>query len=100
MWVTAFYTDEGVPKTGLSPTIRIRDLSNNSLIVTDAVMSEVGDGFYKYDFTLYDASKEYVIRCDGGATLNDYERYRPGVNDYVPADEISSRAEEVEGGEI
>ncbi len=75
MWVTVCFTNTGTPATGLSPTIRIRDLSDNSLVVTDAAMTEVGDGWYKYDFTTYDNEKDYAIRCDGTATLSGSDRY-------------------------
>jgi len=85
MIFSSIFTSLGVPVTGLSPTIRIRDLSTNTLVVTDAAMTEVGDGFYKYDFTTYDATKQYVIRTDGGATLPAGERYGYGNNDnYLP----------------
>ena len=59
MYITAFFTSSGVPITGLSPTIRIRDVSDNSLLVTDAAMSEIGDGNYKYNFITYDLHKDY-----------------------------------------
>lgn len=75
MYVTVPFTNLGVPETGLSATIRIRDLSDNSLLVTDAAMAEVGDGWYKYNFTTYDANKDYAIRCDGSATLGNQDRY-------------------------
>ena len=80
MYITAFFTDNGVPKTSLTPTIRIRDLSDNSLVVTDASMSEVGDGYYKYNFSSYDDTKDYAIRCDGGESLDNAERYTYGTN--------------------
>ena len=75
MWVTVCFTNFGTPETGLSPTVRIRDLSTDALVVTDAAMAEVGDGWYKYDFTLYDEEKDYAIRCDGTDTLSDSDRY-------------------------
>lgn len=75
MYIIAFFTSNGSPATGLSPTIRIRDVSDSSLVVTDAAMSEVGDGWYKYDFTAYDSTKDYAIRCDGTASLPATERY-------------------------
>lgn len=69
--ITTFFTnDDGVPLEGLTPTIRIRDLSNNSLVVTDAVMGEVGDGGYKYSFVAYDPAKAYQIRCDAGVEIS------------------------------
>ena len=81
MKILAFFTDDGVPAEGLSPTIRIRDMSNNSLVVTDAVMTEVGDGHYQYNFTTYNIDKNYAIRCDGGATLANAERYTYAGNE-------------------
>jgi len=76
MIILCFLTESGAPKTGLSPTIRIRDLSDNSLVITDAAMTEVGDGFYKYNFTNFDKTKDYSIRMDGGASLSDSDRYK------------------------
>ncbi len=80
--ITTFFTDNGAPKTGLSATIRIRNLATNALVVTNAAMTEVGDGFYSYDFTSYDEDDEYAIRCDGSATLtSDGERYTYAGNE-------------------
>jgi hypothetical protein len=81
MLITSFFTENGIPKTGLSPTIRIRDLSDNSLVITDAVLTEVGDGYYSYEFVEYDDTKDYAIRTDGGASLNNYERYQSATNE-------------------
>lgn len=75
MYVVAYFTDSGLPKTGLSSTIRIRKVLDNSLIITDAAMIEIGDGFYKYNFSIYDSTTEYIIRCDGGNSLEDEDRY-------------------------
>ena len=69
------FVSTGTPATGLSPTIRIRDVSDNSLVITDAAMVEVGDGFYKYDFTTFSSGTNYAIRCDGGAMLPTFDRY-------------------------
>lgn len=81
MQVLAFFTNDGVPQPGLTPIVRIRDISDNSLVVTDLAASEVGDGWYKYDFAAYDSAKEYAIRFDGGAALADSDRYTSGTND-------------------
>ncbi len=81
MKIVAFFTNNSVPATGLSPTIRIRDLSDNSLVITDAAMTEVGDGHYQYDFTLYDANINYAIRCDGTDVLSNAERYTYAGNE-------------------
>ena len=81
MRILAFFTDNGLPKTGLSPTIRIRDLSDDSLVITDAAMTEVGDGHYQYNFTTYDATVDYAIRCDGGNSLSNSDRYTYAGNE-------------------
>jgi hypothetical protein len=81
MIITAFFTNSGVPTSGLSAIIRIRDLFDNSLVITDAAMSDVGDGHYKYDYTLYDSTKDYAIRCDGGVVLSFNERYTYAGNE-------------------
>ena len=96
MYVVAFFTDEGTPKTGLTPTIRIRDLSTDSLVITDASMSESGDGFYKYNFTSYDSYKDYSIRCDGGSSLSDTDRYTFGVNDFVSLTEMENSLDDAD----
>lgn len=75
MIITAYFSDAGVPKTGLSPTINIRRVDTAALVVTAGAMSEVGDGFYKYDFSGYDPALEYSILCDGTSSLEGYDRY-------------------------
>lgn len=66
MNIVSYFTNKGAPETGLSPTIRIRDLSDNSLIVADEAMTEVGDGEYKYEFA-NDVTKEYSVRTHSGS---------------------------------
>ena len=81
MDILAFFTNQGIPATGLTPIIRIRDVSDGSLLVTDASMTEVGDGHYKYNFAAYDAKAEYAIRCDGGVILPSSERFTYAGNE-------------------
>lgn len=88
MNVLAFFTNNGNPQTGLTPTVRIRDVADYSLVITDATSDEVGDGWYVYDFIAYDSDKEYAIRFDGGASLPAAERYSSGTNDSF-VDDIS-----------
>jgi hypothetical protein len=40
-------------------------------------MTEVGGGLYSYEYSTYDASKNYAGIVDGGATLANSERYIP-----------------------
>lgn len=86
--VTAFFYDSSgspeVPAEGLSPlpTIRIRRLSDNALVVTDDAMTEVGDGFYQYDFgagspEIFEQVEDYAARAFAG-TLTGRDRYATG----------------------
>jgi len=47
------------------PTIRVRRLDTNALVVTDLAMTEVGDGLYKYEYTDAVNSIEYSAVADG-----------------------------------
>lgn len=81
MYITAFFTTNGTPTTGLSPTINIRNVATGALLINGAAMAEVGDGHYRYWYAAYSETNEYAIRCDGGATLPASERYTYGGND-------------------
>ena len=97
MWILAYFSDEGDPALGLLPTVRIRDISDGSLIVTDDPMVEKGDGFYGYDFVVYDDTKDYAIRCDS-VTLSGTDRYTyAGSGEYnVELNEIKSTIDDVD----
>jgi len=81
MNIVTFFTNSGNPATGLTPTIHIRKISDNSLIISGSAMSEVGDGFYKYGFTAYTGSVDYAIRTDGGTSLSAHDRYQFAGNE-------------------
>jgi len=81
MYVTAFFTYFGSPKLGLTPTISIWRVSDNVLLINEVGMSEVGGGFYKYNFVAYDGQQEYAIRCDGGVAQPFKERYMYAGNE-------------------
>ena len=85
MWVKAIFFENGTPKTGLSPTVNIYDMVDNSLVVNAGVMTEVADGFYKYDFTVYNATKSYSMIADS-ITLTGSERYAAGDVDSISTD--------------
>lgn len=80
MLFIAFFTNNGTPATGLTPTIDIWE-SDGTQVVTAASMTEIAGGFYKYDFTTYDDTKDYCIRADGGISLNATDRYVYSTND-------------------
>lgn len=93
--ITSFFTRNGLPETGLTPTIRIWEVSptgqnlligapNGSISNTDGVMTELidapsQDGFYKFDFTDvlgFSDQKSFTCRVYGGAVLPAGERYQ------------------------
>ena len=75
MWVTAFFQNEGVPATGLAPSITITDIDTDTVDVSAAAMTEVGNGLYKYNFSAFNQAKRYFTICDGGDTLLNPDRY-------------------------
>ena len=79
MNITVFFTANAVPSAGLSPTISIWKI-NGTQEVEDAAMTEIGGGFYVYDFTGYDQGEEYCMVADGGSTLDNEDRYMHGTN--------------------
>jgi hypothetical protein len=81
MNILSFFTDGGIPRTGLNPTIKIIDIADSTSSVNFDVMTEISDGWYKYDFVNYDYKKEYAIVCDGGNVLYDSERYLSYASD-------------------
>ncbi len=98
--IVAFFTSAGVPAVGLSPTVRIRELSGNTLVVADEAMVEVGDGFYSYDFAAYDTAVNYAIRCDGTSALSDAERYSWAGNEDYDEDTADTVWDEVLEGTL
>lgn len=66
--ITAYWESApGVPLTGPGtvPTIRIRRLDTQALEVTDAAMTEVGDGLFFFSFAPAVDGIEYAARADG-----------------------------------
>jgi len=52
--------------TGLTVTLNIYDLSDNSLAITSGAMTEIAStGAYKYSFTAQDISKDYFFQATG-----------------------------------
>jgi hypothetical protein len=84
MYILAFFTDSGVPKTGLSPTINIREVPTGILVISGSNMTGFDDGSYYYDYTNYDSEKDYAVICDGGSSLANTERYKfAGNENYI-----------------
>lgn len=83
MIILSFYTSNGIPQSGLIPTIDIADVVLDTLIVDNENMSGLisMSHAYKYDFTIYDDSKTYAITVDGGSGLIDSDRYQFASNE-------------------
>lgn len=78
------FSTNGIPETGLSPTITIRDTSDGSVVVNGAAMTEVGGGAYKYDFS-NDTAKKYSAVMDGGVDTLD-SRYMTAWSERAKAE--------------
>lgn len=85
--ITSFFSYYGEPKTDLTPTLRIRKSSDSTLVITDAIMTHVGEGQYKYSFSEGEPNNTYTVVCDGGSGLPNLERYTYASID-VPAVEL------------
>jgi hypothetical protein len=75
-WLTAYFESNGTAQTGLTALVYVRDLSDNSLVVNGVSMTEVGNGWYKYDWAAYDPIKAFVGYCDSQSAASD-DRYVP-----------------------
>jgi hypothetical protein len=80
MLLTLSFTSEGIPQTGLTPSISGYRLDTDALVF-NGLMSHISQGMYKYDFSTYDDSLDYTFIADGGATLSDIDRWQYGSND-------------------
>jgi len=83
---TAYWESaDGVPMTApaVVPTMRIRRLDTDALVVTNLDMDEVGDGIFKYEYTDAINSIEYAGRADGDPsdTGQSTQRYQAGSGD-------------------
>lgn len=96
--ITIHFTSGSIPRTGLSPIIDIFELGTavtaSTHVVNGAAVSEVGGGWYRYDFATYDPAKNYVFNVDGGSVLADCERYKYGGNESYVEDITKNVLEE------
>jgi len=80
MNLIAYFTEDGIPKTGLTPTIDAWEMDGTHAVNAQN-MTEIAGGGYYYDFAAYDTTKDYFIRADGGAGLSVFERYVEASNE-------------------
>jgi len=83
MLIISFFTDKGALKSGLTPLIKIVDADADSVIINNAAMTALTTmtHCYYYNFAAYDETKNYAITVDGGAGLNNIDRYQFGTNE-------------------
>ena len=91
IWLTVQFTNGGIPATGLTPSLSGWRVDTNAL-VTSGNMTHVSNGLYKYEFSAYDDSIDYIFQADGGATLADMDRYQFGNNEIG---QVTSQADSI-----
>ncbi len=88
--VIVSFSEGGIPKTGLTPTIGAWEVDGTVAInPATQTMTAISNGFYRYSWTTYDETKDYVIQCYcGDASMPANERYMVGTNNQS-CDEIN-----------
>ena len=78
-----YITEDGIPKTGLTPTWNsLRAIDGTDKSASAPSISEIGGGWYKFELTYGTAPfdvDELVGVIDAGSSLAGYERYMPVV---------------------
>lgn len=103
MYIKSYFSDKGVPKTGLTPSLWVWEL-NGTPVISGSNMTEIAGGYYYYDFTGYDDEEDYSIRADGGASLSNVDRYCVNTNEteyHEQLDDIETDiafTKDIEGG--
>lgn len=93
--IVACFTAAGVPLVAPTdvPTIRIRRIDTQALVITDLAMTEQGDGCFSFTFAPV-ATLEYSIRADGdplvGGQLSPSERFAFGSLSGITVEEIET----------
>ena len=98
MKIISFYTENGEPKSGLTPVITITRLTDNIIVVNSYAMTELSNGFYAYDFSSYTEGHEYTIFVDGGNLLSNFERYKHEVINKIDIYQAIDFIRDIEGG--
>lgn len=85
MIITTFITNNSLPAGGLAPSILLYsvDDAGQTLVISGDPMSEIGSGFYKYIFELYDSTMNYVYLIDAGTGVTANERFKYGATQEV-----------------
>jgi hypothetical protein len=74
MIYVVFFSNAGVPASGLTPSIGVYKRVSDGTDVTPApTVSEIGGGFYKFTAT---PAEPLVVRLNGGGSLSDADKYK------------------------
>lgn len=94
MIISSFFTSNGTPATGLTPSLLIWSITGSSqtLVTPSVSMLEVGNGFYQYQFSAYDSTQDYLFGVDGGSSLSNSERYQSGTVDLATIDNTTQES--------
>lgn len=98
--IVSYFSNGGVPQGGLSPIIYIFNITTDTMMVSGGSMTPKGIApclFYDFIFTSYNPEHDYFILVDGGASLEPYERYQPGINNFNSISELSDELDESSG---
>lgn len=73
MNITSYFTLSNIGKTGLSPTITIVDVADDSIVISAQPMTELANapGWYKYNFVAFDPGADYIFTSDAGTATID-----------------------------
>lgn len=79
MLIRQYFTNAGIPVTGLTNVrLNIFNANTGAMVIFAGLMTEIGNGWYKYNFSTYNQTIPYVWSIDGGATLPNTDRYKFG----------------------
>jgi len=88
--IGSFFTKDGIPQGSLSAKITILEITptTNTVVINNANMTAISQdvGWYKFNFVAYDSAKNYLIKTDGGNTLNGDDRYQFSGNESFAED--------------
>jgi len=89
MIITAQFTRDSLGVNSLTPTLTVVDVSDGTFVLDGVAMSPIANGaapgWYKYDFTAYDDTVDYIITADAQTDLVD-DRYPVTTNQNTSVD--------------
>ena len=87
--IAAQMTKGGAPYSGFTPTIMIWKVSDSSVAVNAAAMSQIDtSGIYKYDFVTGVYGQKYAYQITGDSSVSAPERYQWGLIELDTSDRV------------